>query len=67
MGEVAAKPTERVDAIGKSLGLGKAPILAVRKKALAYGMTLIVESEGLEPNGIEEVKRCIDFLKTLEA
>lgn len=59
--------SENGRAIGKSLGLGKAPILAVREKALEYGMTLIVESEGLEPNGIEEVKRCIDFLKALEA
>ena len=52
-------------AIGKSLGLGNAPILAVRDKAIEYGMTVIVESEGLEPTGLCEVKRCIAFLNSL--
>ena len=52
-------------AIGKSLGLGKAPVLAVREKAIELGMTMVVESEGLDPTGLEESKRCIDFLKTL--
>lgn len=50
---------------GKSLGLGKAPVKEVRETALALGMEMVVESEGLEPTGLEEVKRCIDFLKTL--
>ena len=53
-------------AIGKSLGLGKAPVLAARAKAIEYGMTIIVESEGLDPTGIEEVARCIQFLKEIE-
>lgn len=53
-------------AIGKSLGLGTAPVLAVREKAIELGITIIVESEGLEPTGLEESKRCIDFLKTIE-
>lgn len=52
--------------IGKSLGLGNAPILAVRNKALELGIAMVVESEGLEPTGIDEVRRCIDFLKGLE-
>lgn len=52
-------------AIGKSLGLGNAPILAARETAMKYGMTVIVESEGLDPTGLEESRRCIDFLKTL--
>jgi len=51
---------------GKSLGLGKAPVLAVRDTAIELGIEMVVESEGLEPTGLEEVKRCIDFLKGLE-
>ena len=51
---------------GRSLGLGNAPVEAVRKKALELGITMVVESEDLDPTGLEEVKRCIDFLKTLE-
>ena len=57
--------SEEGRAIGKSLGLGKAPVLAVREKAIELGITVIVESEGLDPSGLEESKRCIDFLKTL--
>lgn len=51
---------------GKSLGLGKAPVKEVRETALALGIEMVVESEGLEPTGLEEVKRCIDFLKDIE-
>ena len=51
---------------GKALGEGQAPVLAVREKALSMGLTMVVESEGLDPTGLEEVKRCIDFLKSLE-
>ena len=50
------------DKVGKSLGLGTAPVKAVLTKAEATGRTVVVESEGLEPTGKEEVKRCIDFL-----
>ena len=57
--------SENGRAIGKSLGLGAAPVLAVREKAMALGIQMIVESEGLEPTGLEEVKRCIEFLNTL--
>lgn len=46
-----------------SLGQGIAPVAAVRKAALDLGLAMVVESEGLEPTGLEEVKRCIDFLK----
>ncbi|MBQ2735650.1 MAG: sugar phosphate isomerase/epimerase [Clostridia bacterium] len=53
--------------VGKSLGSGKAPIEAVRKKAIEKGVKIVVESEGLDPTGIEEVKRCIDHLKILDA
>lgn len=52
--------------IGKALGEGEAPVVAVREKALAMGLTMVVESEGLDPTGLEEVKRCIEFLKSLE-
>lgn len=48
---------------GKALGEGEAPVLAVRQKALTMGIRMVVESEGLDPTGLDEVKRCIDFLK----
>ena len=50
-------------AVGKSVGSGNAPVLDVIKKAEELGLIMIVESEGLDPTGREEVKRCIDFLK----
>ena len=51
---------------GKSLGEGKAPVKAVREWALANGITMVVESENLDPNGVEEVRRCMSFLRSLE-
>lgn len=51
---------------GLSLGLGKAPVKAVREWANANGVLCVVESEGLEPTGLEEVGRCIEFLRTLD-
>lgn len=48
---------------GLSLGQGDAKAAEVRKKAIEMGLTIVVESEGLDPTGLEEVKRCIDFLK----
>ncbi|MBQ8551328.1 MAG: sugar phosphate isomerase/epimerase [Clostridia bacterium] len=54
------------DRKGLSLGLGEAPVTAVRAKAMELGMKMVVESEGCDPTGIEEVKRCIEFLKGLE-
>ena len=53
--------------IGKALGEGQAPVLAVREKALAMGLAMVVESEGLDPSGLEEVKRCIEFLNAQES
>ena len=50
---------------GKSLGLGDAPVKAVRECALELGVNIVVESEGLNPTGIEEVGRCMEFLKSL--
>lgn len=52
-------------AIGKSLGLGQAPIEAVLSKAKEKGLTVIVESEGLDPCGLDEVERCINHLNDL--
>lgn len=51
---------------GYSLGLGTAPVAAVRAAAIAYGMDIVVESEGQYPDGISEITRCIDYLRTLD-
>jgi sugar phosphate isomerase/epimerase len=51
---------------GFSLGQGKAPVKAVREKAIELGVEMVVESETLSPDGLSEVKRCIDYLKTLD-
>ncbi len=52
--------------IGCALGEGDAPVHAVRDKAAAMGLTMIVESEGLNPNGLSEVTRCMDYLKSID-
>lgn len=52
---------------GFSLGSGCAPVADVRSKAIELGFTMVVESETCNPTGVEEVKRCIDYLKTLDA
>lgn len=52
--------------IGKSVGSGNALVNAVREWAIANNVQMVIESEGLEPTGPEEVKRCIDYLQTLE-
>lgn len=54
------------DVKGLSLGLGEAPVKAVREWAIKNNVLMVVESEGLNPTGIEEVTRCIDFLRTLD-
>ena len=51
---------------GRSVGSGEAPILAVRQWCIDNGVLMVIESEGLDPTGPEEVKRCIDYLKTLD-
>lgn len=53
-------------AVGKSVGVGEAPILAVREWCLKNDVLMVIESEGLEPTGPEEVKRCMDYLRTLD-
>lgn len=49
--------------IGTSLGDGAAPLREIIKKANDMNLKIIVESEGLFPTGIDEVKRCTDFLQ----
>ncbi len=51
---------------GRSLGQGDAPVKAVRKWADENGILMVVESEGLDPTGPEEVARCITYLRTIE-
>ena len=53
-------------AVGLSVGSGTAPVCAVREWANKNGVLMVVESEGLNPTGLEEVERCITFLKTLD-
>ena len=48
---------------GKALGEGNAPVLDVIAKAKELNLAMVVESEGLDPTGLEEVARCIEFLK----
>ena len=42
------------------------PLMVVRAKAIELGMHMVVESETLQPDGISEVTRCFNYLKTLE-
>lgn len=48
---------------GRALGEGTAPVKDVIAKAKELGLVMVVESEGLDPTGLEEVGRCADFLK----
>ncbi len=47
---------------GISVGSGEVPVDAIRAKAAELGMLVIVESEDLDPCGLEEVKRCMVYL-----
>lgn len=51
---------------GLSVGSGEAPVNAVREWALKNNVLMVIESEGLQPTGLEEVARCIDYLKKLD-
>ncbi len=51
---------------GRSLGQGLAPVAAVRDYAIKNDLEIIVESETCSPTGIDEVKRCIDYLHSLD-
>lgn len=57
----------RNGAEGKSVGSGDAPVKAVRDWAIRNNVLMVIESEGLDPSGPEEVRRCIDFLRSLES
>ena len=69
---VACKPGDRSwgcsgkGVIGRSVGTGEAPVLAVRQWCLDNGVRMVIESEGLDPTGPAEVQRCIEFLRTLD-
>lgn len=68
----AAKPENRNfghchdGVVGLSVGSGEAPIAAIREWCIKNNVLMVIESEGLDPTGPEEVKRCIDFLRTLD-
>lgn len=51
---------------GFALGEGEAPVKAIRDKAALLGMAMIVESEGLHPDGLSEVGRCFDYLRSID-
>ncbi len=51
---------------GRALGEGNAPVAAVYAKATQLGLPIVVESESMQPDGLSEVKRCIEYLKTIE-
>lgn len=51
---------------GTAIGEGKAPITRVRDWAIRNNVRIIVESEGLNPDGPEEIGRCIRFLQTYD-
>ena len=53
--------------IGKALGEGNIPVLAIRDEAIRLGIGMIVESGGLNPDGVSEVARCMKYLKENEA
>lgn len=53
------------DRKGKALGEGYAPVEKVLDKAIELGLTIVVESEGLDPTGPEEVARCFKYLEAL--
>ncbi len=52
--------------VGKSLGEGQAPVRDFRDWAIANNVCMVVESEGLNPTGPQEVERCINFLRSLD-
>ncbi len=50
---------------GYSLGMGAAPVKAVWERAKELGFYMVVESEGCQPDGVSEVTRCFEYLKSL--
>lgn len=64
--ENRAFDTAHAGAQGKALGEGQAPVKAVREWAIKNNVLMVVESEGLDPTGLEEVGRCMKFLRSLD-
>ncbi len=64
-GIASADGSER-GAVGLSVGMGNNDIISIVKKAKKLGIAVVVESEGLDPTGEDEVRRCIEYLKTLD-
>lgn len=50
---------------GMPLGHGTAPVYDVWEKAVELGVTMVVESETLTPDGISEAETCFTYLKNL--
>jgi len=50
---------------GKPLGMGTAPVISVYQTALELGVPMVVESETLTPNGMEEARICMDYLHSI--
>ena len=48
---------------GKPLGMGTAPVAAVKAKAIELNVPMVVESETLTPSGLEEAAICLAFLQ----
>ena len=69
---IAVRPEYRTPTLwnkevqGRSVGSGEAPTQAIRDWCLKNGVMMVIESEGLDPTGPQEVKRCIDYLRTLD-
>lgn len=64
IGCIHLKDGRRYPAVsGCALGEGSAPVRDVIAKAKDMGLMMVVESEGLNPTGLEEVARCASFLK----
>lgn len=51
---------------GLSVGSGKNVIKDIREWANKNNVLMVIESEGLDPTGLEEVGRCIEYLRTLD-
>ena len=51
---------------GLSVGSGKNNIPAIVDWANKNNVLMVIESEGLDPTGLEEVGRCIEYLRTLD-
>ena len=60
-------PDDYFRGIACALGEGDAPVAAVRAYAIEHHLPMVVESEGQNPTGPEEIGRCINYLRSLEA